>query len=177
MRGDAIETFKIINGFVNYGHNMFGTTTTYQTRNVNVTSHHPLRSAHDVLNNRVIKYWNQLPLRVRNSTSINAVKAGLDLFKLSKPDSPNGFWKLSEEIFNRISDKSEHVNYLLANRDFFLWMVLIFIFYREKVKYDSAPLAGGNKTTSTFAPCGFPRMKELHVKNWALESRDRVPHS
>ena len=29
----------------------------------------------------------------------------------------NGFWKLSEEIFNRISDKSEHVNYLLANRD------------------------------------------------------------
>ena len=120
MRGDAIETFKIINGFVNYGHNMFGTTTTYRTRNLNVTSHHPLRSAHDVLNNRVIKYWNQLPLRVRNSTSINAFKAGLDLFKLSKPDSPNGFWKLSEEIFNRISDKSEHVNYLLANRDFFL---------------------------------------------------------
>ena len=46
------------------------------------------------------------------------IEAGLDLFKLSKPDSPNGFWKLSEEIFNRISDKSEHVNYLLrANRD------------------------------------------------------------
>ena len=120
MRGDVIETFKIINGSVNYGHNMFGTTTTYRTRNLNVTSHHPLRSAHVVLNNRVIKYWNQLPPRVRNSTSINAFKAGLDLFKLSKPDSPNGFWKLSEEIFNRISDKSEHVNYLLANRDFFL---------------------------------------------------------
>ena len=68
-------------------------------------------------NDRVIKYWNQLPLRVRNSTNINAFKAGLDLFKLSKPDSPDAFWKLSEEIFNRISDKSEHVNYLLANRD------------------------------------------------------------
>ena len=25
MRSDLIETFKIINGFVNYGHNMFGT--------------------------------------------------------------------------------------------------------------------------------------------------------
>ena len=100
MRGDLIETFKIINGFVNYGHNMFGTTTTYRTRNLNVTSHHPLRSAHDFFNNRVIKYWNQLPLRVRNSTSINAFKAGLDLFKLSKPDSPDVFWKLSEEIFN-----------------------------------------------------------------------------
>ena len=43
--------------------------------------------------------------------------AGLDLFELSNPDSANAFWKLSEEIFNRISDKSEHVNYLLVNRD------------------------------------------------------------
>ena len=134
MRGDVIETFKIINGFVNYGHNMFGTTTTYRTRNLNVTSHHPLRSAHDVLNNRVIKYWNQLPLRVRNSTSINGFKAGLDLFKLSKPDSPNGFWKLSEEIFNRISDKSEHLNYLLANRDFFFVNGIDFYFLSHESK-------------------------------------------
>ena len=54
---------------------------------------------------------------MQNSTNINAFKAGLDLFNLSKPDSPNGFWKLLEEIFHRISNKSEHVNYLLANRD------------------------------------------------------------
>ena len=134
MRGDVIEIFKIINGFVNYGHNMFGTTTAYRTRNHNVTSHHPLRSAHDVFNNGVIKYWNQLPIRVRNSTSINAFKAGLDLFKLSKPDSPNGFWKLSEEIFNRISDKSEHVNYLLANRDFFCVSGIAFYFLSRESK-------------------------------------------
>ena len=114
MRGDLIETFKIINGFVNYGHNMFGMNTAYRTRNLNVTSHHRLRSAHDFFNNRIIKYWNQLQL-LRNSTSINAFKAGLDLFRLSEPDSLNGFWKLSEEIFNRIRDKSEHVDHLLAN--------------------------------------------------------------
>ena len=70
MRGYLIETYKIINGFVNYGHNIFGTNTAYRTRNLDVTSHHPLRSAHDFFNNRGIKYWNQLPLRVRNSTSI-----------------------------------------------------------------------------------------------------------
>ena len=64
MRGDLIKAFKIINGFVNYGHSMFGTNTAYRTRNLHVTSRHPLRSAHDVFNNRVIKYWNQLPLRV-----------------------------------------------------------------------------------------------------------------
>ena len=62
MRGDLIEDFKIINCFVNYGHIMYGTNTAYRTRNLNVTSHHPLRSAHDFFNNRVIKYWNQLPL-------------------------------------------------------------------------------------------------------------------
>ena len=33
MRGDLIETFKIINGFVNYGHNMFRYKV-YQTRNL-----------------------------------------------------------------------------------------------------------------------------------------------
>ena len=54
MRGDLIEDFKIINCFVNYGHNM--SNTAYRTRNLNVTSHHPLRSEHDFFNNRVIKY-------------------------------------------------------------------------------------------------------------------------
>ena len=51
------------------------------------------------------------------NTYLYAFKAGLDHFKLSKPESPNGFWALSEQIFNIISDKSEHANYLLANRD------------------------------------------------------------
>ena len=112
---------------MDYGHNMFAPNTAYRTRNLNFTSHHPLRSAHDdFFSNLVIKYWNQLPLPVRNSTSINAFKAGLDLFKLSKPDLPNGFWKLSEEIFNRISDKSEHVNYLLANHDVAMWQNILF---------------------------------------------------
>ena len=96
---DLIKSFKIINSFVNYGHSMFGKNTACQTRNLKV---------------RVIKYWNQLPQRARYSTSINAFKAGLDHFKLCKPDSPNGSWELSEQICNRIS---EHVNYLLANRD------------------------------------------------------------
>ena len=117
MRGDLIETFKIVNGYVNYGHNMFMTDASYQTRNLKVISHHPLRSAHDFFNNRVIKYWNQLPLNVRHSSSINTFKAGIEHFKLFKPDSPNGYWQLSEHIFNRISDKSEHVKYLIANRD------------------------------------------------------------
>ena len=44
---------------------------------------------------------------------------GLDhsVTELSKPDSLDGFWELSGQIFNRISDKSDHVNYLFGNRD------------------------------------------------------------
>ena len=72
MRDDLIETFKIINRFVDHGHNTFGMNTAYRIRNLNATSHHPLISAHDFFSNRVIKYCNQLPLRLRNSTSINA---------------------------------------------------------------------------------------------------------
>ena len=79
-----------------HGYSMFGTNRGYRNRNFNVTSHHPLRSAHDFFNSRVIKYWNQLPLRVRKSRSINAFKASLDLFRLSKPDSPNG--QLAKDI-------------------------------------------------------------------------------
>ena len=61
------------------------------------------------------------------STSINAIKADLDLFKLSKPDSPNALGKLVEEIFNRIRDKSaEHVNYLLANYNVAMWQNILF---------------------------------------------------
>ena len=95
---DLIESFKIINSFVNYDHSVFGKNTACQTRNLKV---------------RVIKYWNQLPQRVRHSTSINTFEAGLDHFKLSKSGSPNGFWELSEQICNRISGKSEHADYLL----------------------------------------------------------------
>ena len=51
------------------------------------------------------------------STGIKVFKASLVQFKLSKPDSPNGLWELSEQIINKISDRSEHVNYLLANRN------------------------------------------------------------
>ena len=37
MRGDfKIETYKIINGFVDYGHNMHGTNASYRIRVLNV---------------------------------------------------------------------------------------------------------------------------------------------
>ena len=48
-------------------------------------------------------------------TPLRLVLASLSY--LFKPHSPDGFWKLWEEICSTISDKSDHINYLLANRD------------------------------------------------------------
>lgn len=81
MLGDLIEIFKIMNSFVvNYGQNMFRKNVSYQTPNLPVISLHSLRTAHDFFSNRVIKYWNQLPLGVRCAASIDTFKASLGLF-------------------------------------------------------------------------------------------------
>ena len=115
-RADLIETFKIMNGLVDYGQNMFRKNSAYQTRNLPVISHHSLRSAHDFFRNRlsniVTSYHKQSDVQ-QVSTPLRPVSIVL---KSSKPDS-NGFWELSEQIFNGISEKSDRVNYSLANHD------------------------------------------------------------
>ena len=47
MSGDLFETFKIINGLVNFGQNMFRKISAYQTSNLLVISRHSLGSAHE----------------------------------------------------------------------------------------------------------------------------------
>ena len=119
MRGDLIETFKIINCFVNYGHNMYGTNTAYRARNLNVTSHHPLRSTHDSFNSRVIKYQIGTSCHYvceiqQVSTPLRLVLTSLSYLNLIRLMDSGNYRKKS---LIDLSDKSEHVNYLLANRD------------------------------------------------------------
>ena len=47
MSGDLFETFKIINGLVNFGQNMFRKISAYQTSNLLVISRHSLGLAHE----------------------------------------------------------------------------------------------------------------------------------
>ena len=96
MSGDSSETFKIMNGLVNYGRNMFRKNSAYQTSNLPVIPRHSLRSAHEFFRNRVINYCNQPPLGVRSSAKINAFNADLDRFKSSKPYL-SGLWELSKQ--------------------------------------------------------------------------------
>ena len=89
----------------------------YDTRNVKVNSTLLTNAAHDFFSNRVINFWNRLPFYVKNALSVNAFKANLDHFKTNNYNSPYGFWHISEEVFNRIPDKSAHVNFLISNPD------------------------------------------------------------
>ena len=59
MRGDFIETFKILRGLVNYGQNLFRVSRS----GLNLVSrgNKVSRSRQDFLSERVINYWNNLP--------------------------------------------------------------------------------------------------------------------
>ena len=51
-------------------------------------------------------------LTSKYAPSVNAFKAGLEYLKSYNPDSRHRYWYLSQEIFNRIPDKDDHVTYL-----------------------------------------------------------------
>ena len=99
MRGDLIETFKILNGLNDYGNNFFN----LSTRTNNLVARPGSRNI-DFFGERVIKFWNKLPEHVKTRNSVNSFKNALDKFR--KNGKINGlrgqFWELSDEIFNRI---------------------------------------------------------------------------
>ena len=94
---------------------MFNHNLHYSTRNLCNVSSCRTRFALDCFSVRVIKYWNNLPNSVKYAPSVNAFKAGLDYLKSDNPDSRHGYWYLSQEIFNRIPDKNDHVTYLKSH--------------------------------------------------------------
>ena len=105
MRGDLIETFKIVRGFVNYGQSMFQ----ISRSGMNLVSrgNKVSKSRKDFLRERVINYWNNLPPYVKVSTSVDMFKCNLEAYKLSSMGdrflvSTNCFWEVSEHVLNRI---------------------------------------------------------------------------
>ena len=100
MRGDLIETFKILNGFNNYGTDFFN----LSDRTGNLVSRPKKLTNVDFLGERVKNYWNKLPEHVKNRNSINSFKNALDKFRCyGIQNELNGqFWELSNEIFTRI---------------------------------------------------------------------------
>ena len=100
MRGDMIETFKILNGFNNYGSQFFK----QSDRTNNLIYRTSKLSNTDFFSERVLQYWNKLPEHVKDKNSVNGFKNGLDKFRENgiKNNLKGQFWELSDEIFKRI---------------------------------------------------------------------------
>ena len=74
----------------------------------------------DFITNRVVNYWNKLPVLVRKSENVQKFKANLEKFKSSSQNSTQkNYWDISDEIFDRINDNSResYISYLLENPD------------------------------------------------------------
>ena len=81
-RGDLIETYKILNGFVNYGHSMFRSSRS--GRHLLHTTSFSING--DIFKRRAIRYWNMLPVDVKEAISINDFKDKLKKKKLYRDD-------------------------------------------------------------------------------------------
>ena len=100
MRGDLIETFKILNQMNNYGSHFFN----LSTRTNNLVARPGGNKNMDFFGQRVIRFWNKLPEYVKDKKSVNGFKNALDDFrKKGIINNIRGqFWELSDDIFNRI---------------------------------------------------------------------------
>ena len=74
MRGDLIETFKVVNGHVNYGSNLFGHSRTGRHLVARACTSKLTNNKRDFFAQRVLKYWNKLPGNIRNSPTVNSFK-------------------------------------------------------------------------------------------------------
>ena len=125
IRGDLIEVFKIVNGLVEYGTDLFCV-----SRSGDKLISMPSKSSDKVvrkisssfISERAISYWNKLPRHAKCSESVNDFKISLEGFKCSCPDIDTGnFWEVSDLVLSKIEgnnyleNKEKHVKFLTQN--------------------------------------------------------------
>ncbi len=125
VRGDLIETYKILSESVTYGQEVFKTGKSKlniitKCKDGSSSEIRKLRSA--FLPERVKAYWNKLPISVKLSGDVLDFKIKLESFKSSCiHSSPNNFWEVSQLVLEKIEgpsyllNKEKHNKYLLDN--------------------------------------------------------------
>ena len=102
VRGDLIEMFKIQEGFVSYGFDLFGRAV--RTVAARSKPHRFTTNETGFFAQRVLCYWNSLPVLVKASESVTSFKSRLDTFRLSgyQANKLGHYWEQSYDIFDRI---------------------------------------------------------------------------
>ena len=127
IRGDLIEAFKITNSLVPYGKSLFEMGrygNTMLSRPSNSKDSGIKKLVNSFISQRVIGYWNKLPIEVKFSDSVDHFKVNLESYKSNciMADTDN-FWEVSNILINKIESDSyllnreKHVKYLKANPD------------------------------------------------------------
>ena len=78
MRGDLIETYKILNKKTNYGAHFFN----LSTRTSNLVAKPGNVKNNDFFSDRVIHFYNKLPQVLKSKESVNSFKNNLDEFRI-----------------------------------------------------------------------------------------------
>ena len=125
IRGDLIETFKILNGLVSYGKNIFNigrNKVNLISRPSKSSDRHVRKIVDSFISERVVKYWNKLPLLVKKSSSVHDFKINLNQFKMDNISfETNNFWEVSDEVISKIEgdnyliNKAKQISYLKDN--------------------------------------------------------------
>ena len=126
VRGDLIETYKIVSNLVEYGEDIFN----LSRSGSNIVSSVSLKVGNAKIKNlrktflpeRVLPFWNALPVFVKNSYSVNNFKINLEIFKsdcISKGImNDHHHWSISNEVIGKIEganyleNKKRHNDYL-----------------------------------------------------------------
>ena len=126
IRGDLIETFKAVKEFSSLGH-MFTVGQSRMNLKSNFSNNFSISSKvnklkRNFLTERVIKYWNKLPIEVKDSDTVNMFKSRLQFFKndcLSKHlSSESYFWHVSSLVIDKIEtpsyldNRAKHIEYI-----------------------------------------------------------------
>ncbi len=116
MRGDLIETFKVLGNLTKYGSKLYrrsrsGMKLLYTNNKGKYTEH--------FLPNRVVNYWNKIPDIVKDSTSVDMFKIRLENFKKTHREAAGNIWELSDELYVKIEnyDRSSYENYMVEHPD------------------------------------------------------------
>ena len=121
MRGDLIETFKVVSGIADYGTDLFNHSRSGRTlvSRSFPTGYDTRRS--DFFSQRVLQYWNRLPRDVKDSSNVIMFKNRLDAFRKKGSVSmlPHHFWELSDEIYQRLqvteTSRRNYTDYMKEN--------------------------------------------------------------
>ena len=104
IRGDLIETYKIVSGSVNYGSDIFK----LSRSGLNIISKGSgFNFRKKFLPERVRNFWNVLPTQVKSSPSVDSFKIRLQDFKDSSSNrNESNFWEVSDILLDKIEKGS-----------------------------------------------------------------------